>query len=755
MTQEAGSISRVNGQRWGIDARLRLAQLLSNAKVQSIGRGNKGKKKEKQVHYLNLLSAFDIETTTLKDLKQAFMYIWQWCFYNLEDNTWFILYGRTWQEYIDCVSVICDNVPDGKSLVVLDHNLSFEFQFLSEYYPFEVEEVFATDAREVLKCTMYGGRLEWRCTMRHSNTSLSVYTKQWHVEHQKLSGDEYNYSIIRYPWTELTEQEYLYAFHDVLGLCEAYNAEMRYWHDDLYHVPMTSTGYVRRICKKEWAKINYNQRRQWMPPIEVLEMLEEAFRGGDTHANRMYATPEDSLYQQTGCIVNHDVQSWDRSSSYPDVMMNCMYPLGDWYRLKNGHEWVTQEEVEKYVYKYEKALLMYVHFSGLRLKNKYWGMPYIPKSKCIFAEGYVQDNGRILSADKLSMAITDVDWEILRKEYAWGKVYFSDVWYCRYRELPEQLKEVVRGFYRKKTELKGAEHGSIEDIEYGLNKALLNALYGMAAQHPLKNSICFINETCQYMDEAQYKIMIENEKRNIHGEKPLTAKEQKELREHLREEQLFKYNKRAFIPYSVGCWVTSWARLELHRSFWLVDEQKGRTIYADTDSNKFIGDVDFSKLNEFYRARSERSGAFAYDRKGRIHYMGVYEYEYTADFATMGAKKYCYLIHGKDGNADEFHVTIAGVNKKKGAIELWNKGGFSAFVSGTRFEEAGGVQGVYNDTAYGTIIREGHELYIGRNVCLLPDEYTLGVSDDYARLLDAIILSGKIDGHTMEVGDDE
>lgn len=754
MTQPIINISGGNGIRWGDQARATLSAFLEARKTQPIGRGNKGKSKEKRVKYLDCISAFDIETTSLRDIKQAFMYIWQWAFYDLNNGEWFVLYGRDWAEWVDCVGTICEKVREGQCLVVLDHNLSFEFQFLTEYYPFDVDEVFATDAHDILKCSMYGKRLEWRCTVRHSNTSLEVYTKQWRVEHQKLSGDDYGYEKIRYPWTPLTDDEMQYAFHDVVGLCEAYAAEMQYWHDDLYKVPMTSTGYVRRICKKEWAKINFPERRHWMPPIEVLDLLEAAFRGGDTHANRMNSTPEDTLFHQQGAIVNHDVQSWDRSSSYPDVLMNCLYPLGDWYRLQNGREWVSVEEIERYIYQYEKALLTVVHFKGLRLKHREWGMPYIPKSKVQYLEGaYTQDNGRIMSADYLSMAIVDPDWEILKREYTWDQVYFSDTWYCRKRKLPEFFLEVVRHFYRQKTELKGAEEGSLEEVEYGLFKALLNALYGMCAQHPLKNSICYIAETGEYLDEVEYAIQLENEQRE-HDELPrLSASEMKQRRQAHRLEQLEKYNKRAFLPYSIGVWCTAWARLELHRSMWAVDEQGGRTIYVDTDSNKFIGQVDFSALNQFYRDRSEKSGAWAVDRHGVKHYMGVYEYEYTADFATMGAKKYCYRINGKKG--PEYHVTIAGVNKKKGAKELTDKGGFSAFVSGTVFETAGGVQGVYNDKPYGTITRDGHELYIGRNVCLLPDSYTLGLSSDYARLLDSIIERGKIDGYTLGGTDDE
>ena len=737
------------GLVWGNEASFALQEILLSGTVIPHQAGNPGKKKKNRIDYINILSAFDIETTSLSDIEQSFMYIWQWHFVNMETGENLTIYGRYWDEWQACVDVIREYLPDNVYIVVLDHNLSYEFSFLCEYYNFTYDEVFATDPRAILKCTMYN-HFEFRCTMRHSNTSLTVYTKQWNVEHQKLSGEEYDYNKIRYPWDELTEKEFQYAFHDVIGLCEAYMAEMAYWKDTLYTVPYTSTGYVRRISKKEWAKINYLERRAWMPGLDVIRLLDEAFRGGDVHGSRFHATPA----SYGSAVINRNVSSCDRVSSYPDELVNCMYPLGDWYRIqqKKNH-WIEQDEIERYIYKYDKAVLTRVHFRGLRLADPSWEMPYIPKSKCIYLENEMLDNGRILSADYLSMTITDVDWQIIKKEYQWNDVYFSDTWYCRYRYLPEFFVEVIRQFYRDKTLLKGSEPGSLDDIEYNLKKQLLNALYGMSAQHVLRDSIYYLNDAekerlkaeANYITEKDYKILeTEYEKK-----KSLTNKERKEIIDSIDKETLEKHNKKAFMPFQIGVWCTAWARLDLHRSMWVVYEQGGRTVYVDTDSNKHTGNIDFSALNDYYKKRSLERGAFADDRKGKRHYMGVYEHEYTAPrFAHMGAKKYIY-----EDEKGELHLTIAGVNKRKGAIELKEMGGFSAWKAGTKFIKAGGVQGVYNDNPYGRITVDGHDLYIGRNVCLLPDTYTLGESDDYRLVLDELLTKGQIDGETLGGGE--
>lgn len=728
----------VYGKLWGTDARVELEELLLDGHVLPRGKGNQGKSKAKQISYFNILSAFDIETSVLADIEQAFMYVWQWHFVNLETDASITLYGRTWEEWQDALSLICDTLPENVYIVVLDHNLSYEFQFLSSLYSFAPEEVFATNPREILKCTMRQ-HLEFRCTMRHSNTSLSVYTRQWHVKHQKLSGEEFDYNKIRYPWTELTDQELKYAFHDVVGLCEAYRAELAYWKDTLYTIPYTSTGYVRRICKKEWSKINYLERRSWIPGLDVYRLLTEAFRGGDTHGDRRHATPAD--YGRA--VIVENVASYDRVSSYPDVLINCQYPLGEWYRIQTKKRpYIGVDELEKYIYQYEKSVVTRVHFTGIRLKNMRWEMPYIPKDKCIALEDPQLDNGRVVRAAALSMTITDPDWEIIKSEYAWDSVSFSDTWYCRRRFLPEFFCEVVRQFYRDKTLLKGSEPGSLDEIEYGLKKSLLNALYGMCAQHVIRdNTVYTDDDNNPYIQEWEYKA---NQKEDEIG-RPLTERERRAIQDQLAQEQLDAAKKKAFVPYQIGVWCTAWARLELHRAFWAVAAQGGTSIYADTDSCKCIGTVDFSELNDYYQKRSLARGAYADDRHGNRYYMGVYDHEYTAPkFAHMGAKKYIY-----EDNAGKLHLTVAGVNKKKGAAELEKLGGFSAWHGGTVFNEAGGVKGVYNDSDFGYITIDDHELFIGRNVCLLPDSYTLGESSDYLRVLEWLLTHGEITGYTL------
>ena len=213
-----------------------------------------------------------------------------------------------------------------------------------------------------------------------------------------------------------------------------------------------------------------------------------------------------------------------------------------------------------------------------------------------------------------------------------------------------------------------------------------------------------------------------------------------EDRSETDEELLEKANKRSMLSYAVGCWCTAWARKELEEGIRLVHETPGADfVYADTDSVKYIGSVDWTGYNNRCISECKISGAFAVDPMGITHYMGVYESEDDPEkgycyheFKTLGAKKYAF---NKEPGGKTF-VTIAGVNKKKGGAELDKHGGLSAFREGFLFVEAGGTQAVYNDAPdLDPVEIDGHILRITSNVAILPSTYRLGITGEYERII--------------------
>ena len=639
--------------------------------------------------YWHCISAFDIETTRLKDIEQSIMYIWQWQF-----GPEITVIGRTWEEFT-CFCQKLRKVLGECVLVVFVHNLSYEFQFLRGVYDFTADEVFALKARKVLKCDMFGA-LEFRCSYLHSNMDLDTYTKKMGVKHGKLSGVEFDYSKIRFPWTPLTEKELDYCCNDVQGLVEAVTIEMEHDKDNLYTFPLTSTGYVRRDAKRAMHEVNHRYVKDQLIDYDVYQMCREAFRGGNTHANRYYV----------GYTIPK-VKSADRSSSYPDVVANCKFPVSEFYHMKGEPD---LNKVLELINVRKRAVIMRVALWDVELRDITWGCPYLSIDKCRRLSKYVNDNGRVLQAEYLETTLTDIDLKILLSEYQFSDMKIFDVCHARYGYLPKPLIRTTIHYYKLKTELKNVEG---MELLYLKSKNKLNSIYGMMAQDPVKLPILFVTDP-----EDQQKKFLENP----NEEQPIDLLE--------------AHNKKAFLCYQWGVWVTAWARYRLEEGIRLAHENGAQFIYCDTDSVKYTGDIDWEAYNSERVKDSKKSGAFATDPKGITHFMGVYEAEDDMEeFRTLGAKKYAFTLE-KGGKV---FVTIAGVNKKKGCEEITKKGGISSFAAGFVFTEAGGLEAVYND--YPEVAEyeaEGQRIRITSNVVLRESTYKLGISADYERLLTQI-----------------
>lgn len=657
---------------------------------QKRGPGNPGTRG--QYEYKDLITAFDIETTRLREFDDnTVMYIWMWSFGNE-----YLVIGRTWEQFEELMDVIQVSLQDGERLVVWVHNLSYEFSFLRGIHRFKASDVFAIKSRKILNCKW--GAVEFKCSYLHSNMSLSEYTSRMKVEHQKLSGVEFDYSKRRLPWTPMTERELQYCYNDVLGLIEAITVDMKAEGDNIYTFPATSTGYVRRDAKAAMRLFNWQSLHDMLPDMRIYTMLREAFRGGDVHANRYFA----------GQIVRNG-HSADRSSSYPDIQCNELFPMSAFALMEDPKDIDAMVDL---IERRGRAALMRCAITALRLKESTWPVPYLSRDKCRNILNGKWDNGRILEADYLETTITDVDLRILMKEYEWDDIVFTDVAHARYGRLPRPLIDVTIDYYRKKTALKGVDG---QEIFYTKNKNKLNSIYGMMAQNPCRRSLLYTQDGV--IDEW--------------GQVDFYPEDGRKTDEELLEQA----NRRAFLSYAWGCWVTVWARYRLHEGIWTVIEQGGEFIYCDTDSVKYIGEVDWTAYNSARIAASSESGAWADDPAGNRHYMGVFEQEHDwTQFSTLGAKKYVYTELGRDGR-EKLISTIAGVGKTLGAKELLEAGGIAAFKPGFVFREAGGLEAVYNDEVDELVEIDGHQLRITPNVTLRESSYTLGLAGDYERLL--------------------
>lgn len=638
--------------------------------------------------YIAIPATFDIETSTYKDnyesLKQgrdvykAFMYQWQMCVEGI------VIFGRTWQEFQNLLRFLekAYFLSSKRKLVIYVHNLSFEWQFL---YPFvHVNKVFATDNHKVLKATA-DDFFEFRCSYYLSNMSLAKFVENTPEAHYLKAAGDLDYRVLRTPATLLTETENGYCYNDVRGLFERIMYKLN--DDTLSSIPLTSTGYVRRDCRNAMRKNpkNHDQFIKCQLNIEQYKLLKSAFRGGNTASNR-YCTN----------FIIDNVHSYDISSSYPFVMLAFKYPATS-FKFSTIE---STDELEYYNSKYCTVALY--SFENIRLKKDI-PIPYLPYSKCEKILNSKNYNGRILSADFLQIALTNIDYEIIKSQYDFDGLYVEQFYFAHADYLPVELREQILKYFTDKSTLKGVK-GS--EYEYMKSKNKLNSIFGMMVTDILHEEYIF--------NDGEYDII---EKTDI--------------------EKYYK-SRNNFLSYQWGVFVTAYARRQLQIAIDSICARGGAydIIYCDTDSVKFVGDYDyvFDNINNNIRAYCRENNIIHSVRvNDKVYEMGNFDKEESYNqFITLGAKKYAYNINNKIG------ITVAGLNKKTGAEELAKKGGLQAFTIGEVFYNSGRTVAYYNVEPVHTIMIGGCDIVTASNIAIVDTTYTLGITDTMLSILETL-----------------
>lgn len=247
----------------------------------------KGIVTKRNISYFSTYMTFDIETTSINNVEKpyAFMYIWQACINGK------VIMGRKWEEFLLFVQNLndaCQSVSPQTRFVIYVHFLPFEFQFIRNFIT--ITEFFALKKRQPVRF-LANDIFEFRCSHKLSNMSLEKFIQSTpNAHYYKLSGEDFDYSIYRTPFTSLTEKEYGYCYCDVRGLQEALDFLLE--SDDIASIPMTSTGYIRRDVKKVMRSKKYNiflvKQKTMLSPDQYV-LCKYALRGGNAHANPIYA----------------------------------------------------------------------------------------------------------------------------------------------------------------------------------------------------------------------------------------------------------------------------------------------------------------------------------------------------------------------------------------------------------------------------------------------------------------------------------
>ena len=653
------------------------------------------KKKKQRVYYYDVISAFDIETTSLNymcgddEIHNGTMYI------NMLAFNGHAVYFRTWNELVDCLKWLSTilKLNYNRRLIIWVHNLAFEFAFIEHL--FNWVEIFAREKRKPITALTDIG-IEFRCSYILSGASLSYTLKNEVLRHpiEKMSGD-LNYDLLRGKTTPLTDKELKYCLNDVLGvsayICEVLENE----NVNLAHIRLTKTGQVRNYCFNHclgnyiyikgstcyYEKLISNLK---ITSINEYNTLKRAFQGGFTHAN---------IYN-VGKVIN-DVTSYDFTSSYPAVMLSEKYPMS----TAHYKEQITIEQLNNYIN--NGFLLIF----DIHLKNifpKIFSDNILSYSKCWNVKGEKINNGRINYADELCTTITNIDFYNIMDFYNCEVVKITNVYIYRAEYLPKKLLECVLTFYSDKTTLKDV---SGKEIEYLIKKGMLNSTFGMSVTDIINNEITFNNVWIEKNVDVNFQL------------------------------EKYNKNKRRFLFYPWGVFITAYARNNLFSAIKIMGDDY---IYADTDSVKltnahkyknYFNNYNETIINKIEQCLEYRkidiNLAFPKTCKNIVKPLGVWDFDgHYEKFKTLGAKRYLTFNNG------EYKLTCAGTSKNS-VNYIKNNGGFDIFKIGLIIPktESGRKISYYTDEPYaGEFIdylgnKQTYEECSG--ICLQSSDFTI------------------------------
>jgi len=678
-------------------------------------------KTNKKVIYYNIACGFDIETSSFyenliqkPENKRAIMYAWK---FGIEDIS---IIGRTWEQLIELTNIVTEilELSEDKRIICYVHNLGYDFQFFRPY--FEFTRVFALDMREPIQAITEGG-IEFRCSYK-----LSGYALEKVAEHltrhkvRKLVG-YLDYKKIRTPQTKLTPKEILYLEHDV-DIIIAYIREEIENQGDITKIPLTKTGKVRTYCRNaclythkthnrydpKFYQYHRLMKRLTITSVLNYKMLRQTFMGGFTHGNHLHIGEV--------CV---NVSSFDETSAYPYFMVSQLFPMskGEMIVLKDKNDFLKN-------LKYYHSIFTATFYN---INESFTFDHYISISKCIEKENVTADNGRLVKADKITILLTNIDFEIIQKTYTWSKMTIRN--FTRYRRglLPRDLILAILDLYEKKTTLKGVEK---KVIEYQESKENVNGVYGMT-----------VTDICR--DEISYIEYFEDEDNEAWS---------KEAPDY--EKMINKYNKdkKRFLYYPWGVFVTAFAR----KAIWdAILECSEDYRYSDTDSVKFTNLekhkdyfiqynnrllIRLKKVMEILNIPFEKCTPKTID--GKIKPIGVFEYEGTYPrFKYLGAKRYMY-----EDDENKLHLTVSGINKFVCVPYLQKTYGnntniFNVFNDGLVIPKGQTGKQIHTYIDYETkgIVRdylgdeyEYHEL---SGIHMEDTEYSLSMSEEFLRYL--------------------
>lgn len=592
--------------------------------------------------YQNVGMAFDIETSSYETETgehRATMYHWQ---FGIDKHTFT---GRNWNTFIYFIELLNKKAENlNINLIVLVHNLSFEFQFMKGWFhwnrnKYNQPDIFAKDDRTILYAKW--NNIEFRDTLALTGMPLKSFKKNYNLDVEKLSGD-LDFTLLRGETTKLTNEEIAYCINDVQVLTDFYNKYIiPFYLAKNKQIPLTSTGIVRQEMKelfeelpKEEKKKYHRMIRNATPTRELyLVMRQFLFRGGLTHANTSLCN----------AVLSDRLASYDLKSAHPSSMLREKFPY-KFYRV-NKTLW---RDVLKQCKSDDYSFIGCFRFKNIRAAG--WHCLESKNKLINFSEKAVFENGRLAyDPGEIEVLLTEIDFQNYEKMYTWDSVDCDYIYQAKKEYLPDFLRKMVCRYFELKETLPK------DTLEYMLSKRKLNGLFGMCATGIVENDIIFDEELNEFVLSSEYK-------------------------------DYYQLTKNLLLLPQWAVYIAAYTRRDIVDALYNTGCD---SVYYDTDSDKVLNYEEHSEFFETFNAERMKKNTemelYDFDPKHFIK-IGCFELEYITDpdgFKVLGAKRY---IVKHDG---EITVTVAGMKKgsleeycKKNNLDIWKE-----FSNGLKLEK--------------------------------------------------------------------
>ena len=639
---------------------------------------------------------------------------------NVEDHVSMYLYRHSHELYAkldEICNIECEYIP-----VMVCHNLSFDMYALAPWLNAQDDvRVLAKSRQKPITFTVRvdgSVRLVIWDTLVFAQKSLT--TMGLESGYLKANGD-WDYDLVRTPCTPLTDDEVNYATRDIYALF----AWLGHWvsrnpdidSDKLGLNVVTKTGVVRQRRKTRFSNIRYAPGKRcigdfhhWLAKWECPKTDDELFtmqactRGGFTFCSSSNAS------------IPYDLESgwhvigYDATSQHPGEMCSHLYPV-KFHETEKEILQMALQIIDKVTFDdllsnwhkpFHIAFLACIEVDNLRPKDgsiyERWGILPLASARLkrpVFDEDTDNENGEIereyrfehdysdmadnarcefgklVSADKVRLFVTELGYFELRECYDFDKVTAISGYITGRFVKPSDLSLVsvmqfykakdafkhARGEYYKSKTISNAEelsklgipsylvHGMVNgtatendiELQYLSTKADLNSLFGIEACSEFRQDTIIGEDGIEYEGEPG----IQNKPKN----------------------------PKAW--YQFGQRIVGWSRISQLLILHLASEHVETCINGDTDSLKFlVRDESVNALEEslsvyadaFDKAKTlvcsrvqKRYPKYFDELEGIGHYVREFS---VSQYCASWNKAYCMIEDGK------CKFTIAGIPKR-------------------------------------------------------------------------------------------